>query len=88
LSYASKRLLYKTIFFNTPKIRCQGDSPFASPDPIDHRNNSRKNKIAVHNPFKENSVYQVPLPVDHEKNYKHQCIENQPEAHGRYNPQD
>ena len=36
LSYASKRLLYKTIFFNTAKIGCQGDSTFASPDPIDH----------------------------------------------------
>jgi hypothetical protein len=82
LSYASKRLLYKTIFFNTPKIRCQGDSTFASPDPIDHRNDSRKKKIAVHNPFKGNAVYQVPLPVDHEKTPEHQCINNQPEADG------
>jgi hypothetical protein len=88
LSYASKRLLYKTIFFNTPKIGCQGDSTFASPDPIDHRNNSRKKKIAVHNPFKGNAVYQVPLSVDHEKTPKHHCIKNQPEAYSRYYPQD
>ncbi len=82
LSYASKRLLYKTIFFNTPKIGCQEDSTFASPDPIDHRNNSRKKKITIRDPFEGNTVHQVTLPVDNEKTSEDQRVEDQPEAYG------
>ncbi len=66
LSYASKRLLYKTIFFNTPKFRCQAVLNLASPDPIDHRNNSRKKKITICDPLEGNAVYQVTFAVDDE----------------------
>jgi hypothetical protein len=71
LSYASKRLLYKTIFFNTAKFRCQADFTLPSPDPIDHRNDSRKKKIAIRYPLEENSIYQMTLLVNDEKTPEH-----------------
>jgi len=48
LSYASKRLLYKTIFFNTGSSLCQGLFGAPSGYPIDHRDNPCKKKITIH----------------------------------------
>jgi hypothetical protein len=76
LSYASKRLLYKTIFSNTSLFPCQGLFVAPSRHSINHRDYPRKKKIAVHYAFEPKAVREV-SPLIYDKGCaENQCIEN------------